>query len=56
MKLLDRIALERTVSMILSFILTIIKICLPAKPGNIDPVIKPNRKWKPRWRKTKKDE
>jgi hypothetical protein len=56
MKLLDRIALERFLSIILSFILTVIKLFIPPKTGGIDPVIKPNRKWKPRWRKEKNDE
>lgn len=51
MKLLDRIALERALSMILSFILTLIKMFVPSKTGNDDSAIKPDRKWKPRWRK-----
>ena len=55
MKLLDRIALDRALSMILSFILTLVKLFIPSKTGNDDSVvIKPDRKWKPRWRK--KDE
>ena len=56
MKLLDRIALDRALSMILSFILTVIKLFIPSKTGGVDPVIKPDRKWKPRWRKEKNDE
>jgi hypothetical protein len=56
MKLLDRIALERALSMVLSFVLTLIKIFVPSKTGTVDPIIKPDRKWKPRWRKEKKDE
>jgi hypothetical protein len=51
MKLLDRIALERSLSMVLSFVLTLIKIFVPHKTGTDSDVIKPDRKWKPRWRK-----
>lgn len=51
MKLLDRIALERALSMVLSFILTLIKIFVPHKTGIDSDEIKPDRKWKPRWRK-----
>lgn len=51
MKLLDRIALERALSMVLSFVLTIIKIFVPHKTGSDIEIVKPNRKWKPRWRK-----
>ena len=51
MKLLDRIALDRALSMILSFILTVIKIFAPHNTGTDSDVIKPNRKWNPKWRK-----
>lgn len=53
MKLLDRIALERALSMILSFVLTLIKIFVPSKTGNDDNAVKPDRKWKPKWRRKK---
>lgn len=43
MKLLDRIALERGIKMLLDFILTIIKLFIPQKTED-----KPKR---PRWRK-----
>lgn len=42
MKLIDRISLERTIRMLLDFILAVIKIFVPSKDGD-----KPN---KPRWR------
>lgn len=54
MKILDKIALNRLISIIASFILGVLKIIAPKSVEEID-VPKPDRKiWKPRWRK--KDE
>jgi len=53
MKLLDKIALNRLLSIIASFILGVIKILSPKSVEEIDNP-KPDRRWKPRWRK--KDE
>lgn len=47
MKLLDRIALERCIRMILDFILTIIKLFVPSPKGDTPK--------KPRWRLRKND-
>lgn len=49
MKLLDKIALNRLLSIIASFILGVIKILSPKSVEEIDPP-KPDRRWKPRWR------
>lgn len=54
MKLLDKIALNRLLSIIASFILGVLKIIAPKSVEELD-VPKPDRPlWKPRWRK--KDE
>lgn len=54
MKLLDKIALNRLLSIIASFILGVLKIIAPKSVEEID-VPKPDKPlWKPRWRK--KDE
>lgn len=47
MRLIDRISLERTIRMLLDFILAIIKMFAPSKEGD-----KPK---KPRWRLRKND-
>lgn len=47
MKLLDRIALERGIKLIMGFIISIIKLFVPTKNGD-----KPS---KPRWRLRKND-
>ena len=55
MKLLDKIALNRLISIIASFILGVLKIIAPKSVEEID-IPKPDKPlWKPRWRK-KKDE
>lgn len=56
MKLLDKIALNRLLSIIASFILGVLKIIAPKSVEEIDvPKPKPDKPlWKPRWRK--KDE
>lgn len=53
MKLLDRIVLNRLISIITSFILGVLKIIAPKEIEEIE-VPKPDKKWRPRWRK--KDE
>jgi hypothetical protein len=49
MKLLDKIALNRLLSIIASFILGVLKIIAPKSVEEID-APKPDRRWKPRWR------
>jgi len=51
MKLLDKIALNRLLSIITSFILSVLKIIAPKSVEKIDEP-KPDRRWKPRWRKS----
>lgn len=53
MRLIDKIALNRLLSIIASFILGIIKILSPKSVEEID-TPKPDKRWRPRWRK--KDE
>lgn len=53
MRLIDKIALNRLLSIISSFILGVIKILAPNSVEEIDKP-KPDKKWRPRWRK--KDE
>jgi hypothetical protein len=50
MRLIDKIALNRLIHTILNFILGIINIFAPKAVEDLD-VPKPDRKWKPRWRK-----
>ncbi len=50
MRLIDKIALNRLLSIIASFILGIIKILSPKSVEEID-TPKPDKKWRPRWRK-----
>ena len=49
MKILDKIALERLISMILNFLLTIIKLFIPITKNNKN--IDDKKIWRPRWRK-----
>jgi hypothetical protein len=53
MRLIDKIALNRLLSIIASFILGVIKILVPKDADEVD-TPKPDKKWRPRWRK--KDE
>jgi hypothetical protein len=53
MRLLDRIALQRIVSMLLSFILAVLKIFAPTGIENTDTVEPEKKKWRPRWRRKK---
>lgn len=54
MKLLDRIALQRLISMLLTFILAVLKILVPKNTGDTDAIIEDDKKWRPRWRRKKK--
>jgi hypothetical protein len=53
MRIIDKIALNRLLSIIASFILGIIKILSPKSVEEVD-TPNPDKKWRPRWRK--KDE
>lgn len=57
MKLLDRIALERSVTLFLNFILAVLKLIIPRKDGDNTPSepesVDKKRKWVPRWRRKK---
>lgn len=53
MRIIDKIVLNRLLSIIASFILGIIKILSPKSVEEVD-TPKPDKKWRPRWRK--KDE
>jgi hypothetical protein len=50
MKLFDKIVLNRLISMILNFIIGILKIFAPNSVNNID-VVKPKKRLFPKWRK-----
>lgn len=51
MRLIDKIALNRLISVILNFILSVLKIFAPKSIEDVD-VPKPDKKpWKPRWRR-----
>jgi hypothetical protein len=53
MRLLDKIALNRLISIIASFILGVLKIIAPKNVEELD-VPQPDKPvWKPRWRKKK---
>lgn len=53
MRLLDKIALQRLISLILSFILAVLKLVVPKVTEDIDQPLDKRRKWIPRLRKTK---
>jgi len=50
MRIIDKVILNRLLSIIASFILGIIKIISPKSVEEID-TPKPDKKWRPRWRK-----
>lgn len=50
MRLIDKIALNRLLNIIANFILGVIKIIFPKSVKGIDSP-KPDKRWKPRWRK-----
>lgn len=51
MKLLDRIALQRLIMMLLSFILSVLKIFAPKTIEDMDKPKDEKKIWRPRWRK-----
>ena len=53
MKLLDKIALQRLISLILNFILAVLKLVVPKVTEDIPKPVEERRKWIPRWRKRK---
>jgi hypothetical protein len=53
MKLLDRIALQRLISMLLTFILAVLKMFAP-KTIEDDSSVEDDKRWRPRWRRKKK--
>jgi len=53
MKLLDRIALQRLISLILSFILAVLKLVVPKVTEDIEKPLNERRKWFPKIRKKK---
>jgi hypothetical protein len=53
MKLLDRIALQRLITLVLNFILAILKLFVPKAIEDIEKPVDEQRKWIPRWRKKK---
>jgi hypothetical protein len=50
MKIIDKVILNRLLSIIASFILSIIKILSPKSVEEIN-TPKPDKRWRPRWRK-----
>lgn len=50
MRVIDKIALNRLISIITNFILGLLKIFAPKSIDNID-IPKPNRRFFPNWRK-----
>jgi len=50
MKIIDKIVLNRLLTTIINFILAIVKIFSPKTIEDIN-VPKPDKRWKPRWRK-----
>lgn len=53
MRLLDRIALQRLITLILNFILAILKMFAPKVIEDTNKPIDERRRWIPRWRKNK---
>jgi hypothetical protein len=53
MRLLDKIALQRLISLILSFILAVLKLVVPKITEDIEKPVDERRKIIPRWRKKK---
>jgi hypothetical protein len=53
MKLLDKIALQRLISLILSFILAVLKLVVPKVTEDIEKPLDQRRKWFPKLRKKK---
>jgi hypothetical protein len=53
MRLLDKIALQRLIALILNFILAIIKLFAPKTIEDIEVPADETKRWIPRWRKKK---
>jgi hypothetical protein len=53
MRLLDKIALQRLISLILTFILSVLKLVIPKTIEDIDKPLDKRRKWFPNLRKKK---
>lgn len=53
MRLVDKIALQRLISLILNFILALVKVFAPQAIEDVENPIDEKRKWIPRWRKKK---
>lgn len=53
MRLLDKIALQRLISLILTFILSVLKLVIPKATEDIDKPLDKRRKWFPKLRKKK---
>lgn len=53
MRLLDRIALQRLITLILNFVLAILKMFAPKVIEDTNKPIDERRRWIPRWRKNK---
>lgn len=53
MRLLDKIALQRLISLILNFILAVLKLVVPKVTEDLRKPVEERRKWIPRWRKRK---
>lgn len=53
MKLLDRIALQRLISLILTFILAVLKLVVPKVTEDVTKPTDERRKWFPKIRKRK---
>lgn len=54
MKFLDRLALNRLVAIVLSFVLSVIKIIFPKLKNKIEENTPSKPKWIPPWRRGKK--
>lgn len=50
MRILDKIILNRLISLIANFILAMVKIFAPQDVEDLD-IPKPDKKWRPRWRR-----
>lgn len=54
MRLIDRISLQRGISMLLDFILAVLKIFAPKNTDDGSVSVDEDKKWRPRWRRKKK--
>ena len=51
MRIIDKIALQRLISLILNFILAILKLFAPKAIEDVEVPVDEKKKWIPRWRK-----